>query len=86
MRYEPKQKVRVKRNLDYNDEALLVLKINNYVLTIASVHPSKDEDDDGGFYRVKEFEHMAWKEEYIECLYEEIIIDPIHSRFEILDL
>lgn len=87
MKYEPGQKVKVKRNVEYNDEALLVLEEKNYILTIASVHP-EHEFNENGFYRMKEFEYMVWKDKYIECLYEEPQIpeELINSRFDILDL
>jgi len=91
MKYKPGDVVEIKRREEYNIEALSILAKTNYILTIRSVHPDKtffDKDgfNNSGYYRVKEFEFMVWREEYIKCLYEELILDPIYSRFEILDL
>jgi hypothetical protein len=89
MKYEIGDKVEIEKDHEYNDEALSGLIENNYILTITSKHPD-NQLMETGFYRVKEFDFMVWREEYIKCLYKEPIIeqvlDPINSRFDILDL
>lgn len=85
MKYKPGDVVEIKRDMEYNDEALTLLKETNYILTIISVRPERFMSLDG-FYKVKEFDFMIWREEYIKGIYEEPILDPIDSRFEILDL
>ena len=85
MKYKVNDIVEIKKDQNYNSEALCGLKENNYILTITSVHPERFMNSDG-FYRVKEFEFMVWREKYIKCLYKKQILDPIYSRFEILDL
>jgi hypothetical protein len=85
MKYKPGDVVEIKRNEDFNKEAISVLNETNYILTIRSAHPD-NQLMETGFYRVKEFDFMVWREEYIKCLYEELVLDPINSRFDILDL
>ena len=84
MKYLPGQKVDIRRDMEYNDEAQHILDEKDYVLTIKTSYPEPDYNEN--IYRMEEFEYMIWKEEYIKGLYVEPITDPIDTRFEILDL
>jgi hypothetical protein len=84
MKYKPGDVVVIRRDMEFNSEAQQVLDQKDYTLTIKSVYSNRQGEE--GFYRVEEFEYMTWREEYIKCLYEDSILDPINSRFDILDL
>ena len=92
MKYKPGQKVKIRRDYNYNEEALHVLEKNNYILTIKS--GSHSENYDSTVYILEEIEYMKWQERYIERYIEGVYIEPkpepepepIDSRFEILDL
>jgi len=86
MRYKEGDKVKIKKYIEgvCNSTVREILKNNNYILTIAHKIPGKSWS---GFdlYNVEEM-GFAWSEDIIECLFPEKIIEPIHSRFEILDI
>jgi hypothetical protein len=86
MKYEIGDKVRIRKDLAYNNEAKTVLEKNNYILTIRAER--KEQQKLRGGYYMEEFAYMGWSESYIECLYVKPINpnELINSRFEILDL
>ena len=82
MKYKVGDKVKIKEGtivLGYEGESKSYLSKNNYILTIYDINKNRNSYEMNGW-------QGEWWENVIEELYEEPTYDPIHSRFEILDL
>ena len=83
MRYKIGDKVELSRNASYAKDTVPFLEDNNYVFSISKVFPHD-------LYELccVNGKHIngAWTQDCMKGLYEEILFDPIESRFEILDL
>ena len=81
MKYKLGDKVKMIRNKEYPSKYLTVIdKLPDRVATIREIYGNK--------YFMEEIIY-AWFDTEIECLeedYKKQLCDPIHSRFEILDL